>query len=95
MREGEQKVSALEAQIEREMEANELMADSFEQMVLEYKTLLKQQKTFSQHLLRQMSEKIFNRVDNLSVEQTILLDRVEKACARLLRLEIESSSQLK
>lgn len=42
-----------------------------------------------------MCEKIFSRVDNLSVEQTILLDRVEKACARLMRLEIENSAKFK
>jgi uncharacterized protein (DUF3084 family) len=85
---GQAKVAALEAQIEREMEANELMADSFERMLVEYQSLLKQQKTFSQQLLRQMSEKLFNKVDNQSVEQTILLDKVEKACARLMTLEI-------
>ena len=33
---GQAKVAALEAQIEREMEANELMADSFERMLVEY-----------------------------------------------------------
>ena len=42
-----------------------------------------------------MSEKIFNKVDNQSVEQTILLDRVEHACARLMRLEIESAALFK
>eukprot|EP00354_Favella_ehrenbergii_P006566 CAMPEP_0170468058 /NCGR_PEP_ID=MMETSP0123-20130129/11385_1 /TAXON_ID=182087 /ORGANISM="Favella ehrenbergii, Strain Fehren 1" /LENGTH=74 /DNA_ID=CAMNT_0010734541 /DNA_START=916 /DNA_END=1137 /DNA_ORIENTATION=+ len=73
--------------IEHEMEANEMMATQFEHKLAEYQTLLKQQKTFSQQLMRQMCEKIFSRVDNLSVEQTILLDRVEKACARLMRLE--------
>ena len=36
-----------------------------------------------------MCEKLFNRVDNMSVEQTILLDKVEKACERLMKLEHE------
>lgn len=71
VREGQTKLKGLEAKIEREMEVNELMADSYERMLSEYKTLIKQQQTFSQQLLRQICEKLFNRVDNLSVEQTI------------------------
>ena len=84
VKDGQAKLAALEAQIEREMQVNELMDDSFEMLVSEYATLCKQQKTFAQQLLRQMSEKIYNRVDNLTVEQTILLDQVDKACARLM-----------
>ena len=61
-------MATLEAQIEREMIVNELMPDSFERLVSEYGTLCKQQKTFAQQLLRQMCDKIFNRVDNMSVE---------------------------
>jgi len=64
------------------------MADSFERMLVEYQSLLKHQTAFQQQLLRQMSEKLFNKVDNHSVDQTILLDKVEKACARLMTIEI-------
>ena len=41
VREGQEKINELEAQIEREMEVKELMADSFERMLAEYSTLLK------------------------------------------------------
>ena len=85
----------MEAKIEREMEVKELMADSFERLLSEYKTLIKQQKTFSQQVIRQICEKIFNRVDNLNVEQTIQLAKVEKACARLMKLSIEAPGQFK
>jgi hypothetical protein len=57
-------------------------------MLVEYQSLLKHQTAFQQQLLRQMSEKLFNKVDNHSVDQTILLDKVEKACARLMTIEI-------
>ena len=46
VRDGKVKIAALEAQLEREMEANELMADSYERLLVEYQTLLKQQKSF-------------------------------------------------
>ena len=46
VREGKDKLKMLEAKIEHEMEVNELMADSFERMVSEYKWLLQQQRTF-------------------------------------------------
>ena len=62
------------------------MADSFERMLVEYQSLLKHQTAFQQQLLRQMSEKLFNKVDNHSVNQTILLDKVEKSCALLMTI---------
>lgn len=52
VRDGRAKLTELEAKIEREMQVNELMADSFEMLVSEYSTLCKQQKTFAQQLLR-------------------------------------------
>ena len=55
---------------------------------------MKQQRTFQQQLLRQMGEKIYNKVDNVNVQQTIFLDQVESTCAKLIQLEIERRGQL-
>ena len=41
VREGRKKLVEMEAKIEREMEVKELMADSFERLLSEYKTLIK------------------------------------------------------
>ena len=49
---GRVKILTLEAQIEKEMQENELMADSFERMLVEYESLLKHQTAFQQQLLR-------------------------------------------
>ena len=75
------------------MELKETSVDSLQAMIGEYQALLKQQKTFSSQLLRQMSEKTFNRVDNQNVQQTILFDQVEAAYSRVMKVEIESMSK--
>ena len=41
VKDGQAKIEALENKIEQEISASELMADSFERMLVEYQTLLK------------------------------------------------------
>ena len=80
--------------MDAEVESKEGSSESLQVLITQYQTLLKQQRTFQQQLLRQMSEKIYNKVDNMNVQQTIFLDQVESACAKLFQLEIGRRGQL-
>ena len=53
--------------MDAEVESKEGSSESLQVLITHYQTLLKQQRTFQQQLLRQMSDKIYNKVDNMNV----------------------------
>ena len=65
-------------------EGEQMSPDQFSEVLGEYQTLIKQQKTFTMQLMRLINDEIYNKLDNQNVKQTILLNQIDSCLVKLM-----------